>query len=150
MHISFAVVRLCKLLKVLQRLYCIGSTCTLRFKGAGSVSYGEARHKRRLPGTVIKGAQGKSCWIEFIHVIVHTLTLNLQLDSVGDGIGVINWFMVVWNIFLVMLWWFAFRDFGAVVYTNPCLAWWPFPQTWSIFMSPLHDKISFSTFQVPF
>ena len=39
--------------------------------------------------------------------------------------------------------------FGVVVYPSPCLLWWPFPQTWLIFLLFSQGKTASSTFQVP-
>ena len=47
------------------------------------------------------------------------LTLNLQLDSFVEGIGVISWFVVVWNIYQEMFWKFASRAFGCGGVSNP-------------------------------
>ena len=58
--------------------------------------------------------------------IVHAsgpLALNLQLDSFGEAISVINCFVVDWNISLVMFWRFVFRDFwcGGVFKPMPVM-----------------------------
>ena len=47
--------------------------------------------------------------------IVHPSCLQiliLQLDCFREGICGINWFLVVWNVSLLMFWKFLSRDFG--------------------------------------
>ena len=83
--------------------------------------------------------------------IVHPscpLGLNLQLGSLGEGVGVINWFgwseIYFWcfeNLFQVPV--------GVVMHLSPCLLWWLFPQTGLVFISFSQDQTASSTFQLP-
>ena len=83
----------------------------LRLVGDRSELYVEARQTegskiswhchQRSPRKVLLNIVHASC----------ALALNLQLDSFGDAISVIDCFVVDWNISLVMFWRFVFRHF---------------------------------------